>query len=309
MVFSTIATFLALMVGSATSAPVIGQEMRTVVVSGATGRMGVLVYKRLKAEGVWNVRALVRSVTKAKSILGCVACDESEGVFVGDVTNASSLTKVMNGSDVLVIATASGTKCSGFLPFWPFGSCSYTKGAEPKVIDWEGTRTQVKAFGLNAAANGGVENKQVLYASTTETEVPDNFFDKLGNGHVTFYHLAAEAFIMSSGFPFTVVKACGLTDKAAGKHKMVLGHDGNGFNVIFDHYIPRDDVARVLVESVRNPAASKNLRFDLCTQWLGSPTKDIVNDVLGAARYPWNSHGKNSNIEKSSPAIPASLVV
>merc|ERR1711862_733005 len=104
------------------------------------------------------------------------------------------------------------------------------------------------------ASSGGVPaSKHVLYVSTMGTTMPDNFLDKLGNGYVSFFHLQAEAFIMSSGIPFTIVKACGLGDGVAEKKKLIVGHDDSSFSLLVNHMIQRDDVARVLVEAVRNP--------------------------------------------------------
>ena len=46
-----------------------------VVVSGATGRTGSLLYLALRGSGI-AVRALVRNASKAKEMLDCGACDE-----------------------------------------------------------------------------------------------------------------------------------------------------------------------------------------------------------------------------------------
>lgn len=257
-------------------------DRKTVVVSGATGRTGLLLYKRLKAAGVWNVRAFVRNTTKAKDILGCTACNESEGIFVGDITDPSSLVGVMKGADSLVITTASEPHCTGVFPFL---KCSFSKGAMPKDIDWKGTKSQLLAF---ASSGGSVQSKQVLYVSTMGTTSPDNFLDKFGNGFTSFYHLQAESFVMSAGIPFTIVKPCGLGDGPPGKNKLIVGHDDASFSMILDHTIQRDDVARILVEAVRNPTLSAGLRFDVCSQFWGSPTTDIAHDVLKAARLPWD---------------------
>merc|ERR1712048_184108 len=84
----------------------VDSDKRTVVVTGATGQSGSLFYNRLKAEGLWNVRALVRNATKAKALLKCSVCDESEGIFVGDLTSPPSLKNVMKGADALAIFTS-----------------------------------------------------------------------------------------------------------------------------------------------------------------------------------------------------------
>jgi nucleoside-diphosphate-sugar epimerase len=55
-----------------------GATARSVLVTGATGRTGSLIYKQLQASGGVSVRALVRHRDDARTKLGCTACDESE---------------------------------------------------------------------------------------------------------------------------------------------------------------------------------------------------------------------------------------
>lgn len=263
------------------------------LVTGATGQTGTATYKALKESGDFNVRAFVRNATKAKSDLGCDKCDESEGVFVGDLNDPPSVAHAMKGVDKLVIATAAVAKCVGKIPIPPFGSCSYPKGAAPIDIDWKGTKTQVMAL----ASNGGnSSSKQVAYVSSGGTESPNSIFDKIGNGHISFYKLNAESFIMSSGLPFIIVKPCRLGTGEPGKNKLVVGHDGKGFNLAISHQIQRSDVARVLVESFRNPADGAGLRFDVCSQAWGAATTDIVKDVFKPAMYPWDKRQQKQGL-------------
>ena len=82
---------------------------RTVLVTGATGRTGKLLYAQLKAQSdIAEVRALVRSssdaINKARAALNCTKCDASEGVFYGDVTIPSTLEEPMSSVDTLAIA-------------------------------------------------------------------------------------------------------------------------------------------------------------------------------------------------------------
>merc|ERR1719424_1482101 len=77
---------------------------RTVVVTGATGGTGSLIYKQLKQTPGVEVRGLVTNLDKAKKVLNCSACDASEGIYLGDVTNKSSLMELMKGADSLAIA-------------------------------------------------------------------------------------------------------------------------------------------------------------------------------------------------------------
>lgn len=264
--------------------------IRTVVVTGATGRSGALFYHRLKQDSGFNVRAFVRNATKAKDVLRCSACDESEGVFVGDITNPASMKDVMVDADTLAIFTSSAPRCHG-IPFGPFGNCTYPKGGEPKAIDFLGTKAQIAAFGR---AGGDAKAKHIVYMSTMGTTQPDNFLDKIAAGHVSFYHLQAEVSIMSSGIPFTIAKACGLGDGAGEKQKLTVGHDDDDLSYV--HTVKRDDVARVLVQAVQTPAPAANLRFDVCSQWFGKATTDIVNDVFEAARYPWQRAARSGEV-------------
>jgi uncharacterized protein YbjT (DUF2867 family) len=76
-----------------------------VLVTGATGRTGRLIYERFKAAGGANgVRALVRNRTTAAAVLNCTACDASEGIFLADVTDPASLQPAFAGVSVLAIA-------------------------------------------------------------------------------------------------------------------------------------------------------------------------------------------------------------
>eukprot|EP00929_Paragymnodinium_shiwhaense_P096004 TRINITY_DN5741_c0_g1_i1.p1 TRINITY_DN5741_c0_g1~~TRINITY_DN5741_c0_g1_i1.p1 ORF type:complete len:295 (-),score=66.18 TRINITY_DN5741_c0_g1_i1:238-1122(-) len=266
-------------------------EGSTVLVTGATGKTGALTYKRLKAEGFYNVRAFVRNATKAKDTLGCEKCDESEGVFVGDLHDSKAVAHVMEGVNTLVVVTASTPRCTGIIPFGPFNHCEYVKGGTPKDIDWEGTKAQVSAF---AAASGVLKFKHLLFVSSGMTTVPDNFLDKIANGQNLFYKLNAEAAIMSSGLPYTIVKPCGLTDTAAGKKKLIIGHDDEGFSLAIDHAISRDDVARILVEAIKSPAASTQTRFDVCSHFWGAATTNVLTDVIKASYYKWDPRAKES---------------
>jgi len=246
-----------------------------VLVTGATGRTGALLYGALKEKGV-AVRALVRNATKAKEVLGCSKCDASEGIFVGDVTKKDSLAPAMQGASALAIVTSAVPICS---KPGDMTTCGYPKGAFPIDIDFHGGKAQIETF---AEANPGTQGPIVLCSSMGTTE-PDNFLDKLGNGHILFYKLNLEAALMSSGLPFTVVKPCGLGDGPAGKQELVVGHDDEVQEK--PPMVSRADVARVMAGAVLQPSEAANLRFDLCAR-AGTPTVD-VSEVFKAARYPW----------------------
>eukprot|EP00929_Paragymnodinium_shiwhaense_P122051 TRINITY_DN94582_c0_g1_i1.p1 TRINITY_DN94582_c0_g1~~TRINITY_DN94582_c0_g1_i1.p1 ORF type:complete len:283 (+),score=98.15 TRINITY_DN94582_c0_g1_i1:87-935(+) len=248
-----------------------------VVVTGATGKTGSIVYKLLKEQGV-EVRGFVRDVKKAADVLGCSKCDESEGIFVGDVSKPETLEAVMKGAESLVILTSAAPSCDKSQP----PKCTYPKGAYPVDIDFHGGKNQVAAF---AEANGA--DKQVVLVSAMGTTQPDSFLDMLGKGYISFYKLNLEAFLESSGVPFTILKPCGLADGEAGKQEMLVGHDDAE---TWDLKVPmqRADVARLTVEAVKEKDLASNLRFDLCAKNDGTPTKDEdLKTLLKQAKFPW----------------------
>jgi len=264
---------------------VAGSSSPTVLVTGATGKTGLLVYNMLKQKGV-SVRGLVRNATKARDLLKCTKCDESEGIFVGDVTKKETLAQAMKGATALAIVTSAMPHCEDFKN--PT-TCSYPKGAFPKDVDFNGGKNQVEAF---AEANNDSPGNVVLCSSMGTTEA-NSFLDKLGNGMIGFFKLNEEAFIMSSGVPYTIVKPCGLSDDEAGKRKLTVGHDDDMHQK--PPMIPRADVARVMVEALLKPEEAAGLRFDLCSSTSGTPTTDI-SSVFNDARYPWQ-HGMTKDLQ------------
>lgn len=244
-----------------------------VVLTGATGHTGSLVYKLLKAKGV-DVRAFVRNATKAQERLGCVKCDASEGIFVGDVTQPETLVDVMNGAGALVILTGAFPICN------PFPNCEYPKGAFPIDVDWKGGKNQIAALAKGAGL------KPIILVSTMGTTTPDGQLDMMGHGYEAFYKLNEEGFLMASGFPYTVIKPCGLGLGEPGNSTLVVGHDDEETWPKTKH-IERADLARVVAAIAQKPAVGENLRFDICGL-PGKPTKDTdIPALLEAAKYPW----------------------
>lgn len=259
---------LALLLGLGTVA-----AQQPIVVTGATGKTGQLLYKQLKDRNL-PVRALVRNVTKARELLGCTACDASEGIFIGDVTEKASLAAVMEGAGSLAIVTSSMPSCSGSPP-----KCVYPKGAYPVDVDFNGGKAQVEAF---AEARKAAGPGHVVLCSSMGTTEPDSFLDKLGNGNIGFFKLNEEAALMSAGMPFTIVKPCGLLDTPGGQNQLVVGHDDE--IKLQPPTVARADVARVMLEALLQPSQSRNLRFDLCSK-AGTPTTDFAG-LFNSARWP-----------------------
>jgi len=264
-------------------ASIVGVSARTVVVTGATGRTGSLAYLSLKEQG-HDVRAIVRNATKAKQRLGCSACDETEGVFVGDVTQGDTLRRAMVDAESLVITTGPGFHCKNETTY---EGCEYYDGADPKTMSWKAVKTQVSAFASSEGPASG--QRHVLLMSNTMTTVPNNYLDQIGDGHGCFYALNGEAFVENSGLPFTIIKANGLDESDPMRKEILVGHDDQGWDPADQSvaFISRGDVARLLSYAASNPQLTAAMRFDV-TSRTGQATTD-VSAIFDAARFPWDT--------------------
>jgi len=254
-----------------------------IVITGATGRTGSQVYISLKKQG-FPVRALVRNTSKAREYLGCDQCTEAEGIYVGDVTQPASLEAVMAGAGSLVITTGPAYHCT-----FPkiYVGCKYYDGADPKTMSWEAVKNQVAVF---ANSTKGATPRHVILTSNDLTTTPDNFLDKIDHGFGCFYALNGEAFTMTAGLPFTIVKPNGLGSGDGGVQEIVVAHDDQGWSPMDLNYefIARADVARLLTFAAANPDATSGLRFDVTSKKNGvTPTAD-VSTVFKAAMFPWD---------------------
>jgi len=238
-----------------------------VLVTGATGRTGSALYLQLKADSrIAEVRALVRNVTKARELLGCKACDESEGVFVGDVTKPETLTAASTGVDTVAIAAAVG------------GGASQK---EMRAVEFDGVEHQVAALAQQNAR--ALPSLRVVLCSSMGTTDPKPAPFK--GGSVLFWKLNAEAFLLGSGLGSTIVKPCGLSSGEAGMHGLGVSHNDD-LPSPGTFLVARADVARVMREAVIERSAG--LRFGLCND-PGAKVPADLPKLLQEARWPWQA--------------------
>jgi len=236
-------------------------EAAPILVTGATGRTGRLVYHELRSKNV-PTRAFVRNRTKAREVLGCDACDESEGIFVGDVAKAESFMDAVWDIRGIIITTTSDMAHDGtgtdLIP-------------ETREIDMWGTYLQVFAAG-EAAKKSGVR-PFVFYVSwaNLERKSPNQFL---------FNKLNGEVLSMSQGLPFAIVKPCKLNDNAGGHTEVLVGpSDSLGGIGGSEGSMSRADLAKLLVEMAMSGKAvgHANLRFDVCSRALASGGTTATN--------------------------------
>jgi uncharacterized protein YbjT (DUF2867 family) len=247
----------------------------TLLVTGATGRTGALVYHGLRRHH-HDVRALVRNPEKARAVLNCTRCDESDGIFKGDVTAGSQgLEAAFRGVASVVILTSS------FPVKLPNGSWVYPTGGSPREVDWVGCDAQVQS-----AVRAGV--RRVVLVSSMGTTQPASFLDKLGGGYALFYKTQGELGLMSASasLNFTIVKPSGLVDDTADDRKLLVGRNDELARTGM-MTVPRADVARVVIAALAMPAISGNLRFDLSSDPNGPTTTDFAQ-LFAEARALWS---------------------
>ena len=260
--------------------PTQAQDGVSVLVTGATGRTGKILWQYLKAnKRVREVRALVRGSgtgspserKKAAEALNCSACDSTEGIYYGDVTVPSSLTAAFHGVDTVAITTA-------------VGSGGFKNDTLTKEVEFVGVENQAAAI---AASTSDASKKLIVLCSAmgtgmspfgpTPSHGPPSFLKD-----IMFWKLNAEAFLGASAIPNSIVKPCGLdATYGRGGRELLVGHDDK---LPRDGMISREDVAAVMLEAITSHASG--LRFDLCVG-NGAPTTDL-DALLKHARYPWD---------------------
>jgi uncharacterized protein YbjT (DUF2867 family) len=242
---------------------------RTVLVTGATGRTGLLVFQKLQAQPQYFiVRGLGRSRKKQQQLLG----DQST-CFLGDVRQPETLVEPLQGCNVLVILTSAmpvvvGQPEPGQRP--PLG---FLTGEMPEAVDYHGQVHQIEA-----ARAAGVEHI-ILVGSMGGTN-PDHMLNQIGNGNILRWKRKSEQYLIDSGIDYTIIRAGGLLDQPGGKRELLVGKD--------DHLlteppggiptsIPRADVAELVVQAILEPHA-RNKAFDVVSKPEADTTATVTTD-------------------------------
>ena len=160
-----------------------------ILVLGATGRTGAILYEKLRA--VAEVRALVRSVEKARTTLACNTCGTEEGIYIGDATNASSLLAPTKGVDAVAFTVG---------PPWQASE------EVVKATVEDGIHNTVAALTQPANLVRGLASLRLVMISSMGTRSKEG----VCRTNSKFWKLHAEAFVANSGLPFMNIRPCGL---------------------------------------------------------------------------------------------------
>ena len=250
-----------------------------ILVTGALGRTGNIIYKSLKERGS-SVRAFDLSVDKTawQQATGCDACDASEGIYTGDVRDPASLVAPFAGVGSVVIAVATG-------------GANRTEELM-RDVEYQGVINQVAALTnatTNDAARTLAELRVVLISSMATTNPNPAPYE---GGPVLFWKLNAEAFLGSAAslkLRTTAIKPCGLGDGKPGAAQLLATPATDAlFATCVPPMINRADVARVSIAALDAKAEALPQRFDLCSRATGTPTPDSELDaLLKGAQWPW----------------------
>ncbi|KAK1428285.1 hypothetical protein QVD17_17116 [Tagetes erecta] len=237
----------------------------TVLVTGAGGRTGQIVYKKLKERsGEYIARGLVRSEESKAKIGG------ADDVLIGDIRNVETVVPAVEGVGALVILTSAVPKMKpGFDPTKGGRPEFYfEEGSYPEQVDWEGQKNQI-----DAAKAAGVK-QIVLVGSMGGTDL-NHPLNSLGNGNILVWKRKAEQYLADSGIPYTIIRAGGLQDKEGGIRELLVGKDDELLKTE-TRTIARADVAEVCIQALQFEEA-KFKAFDLASkpEGSGTPTKDF----------------------------------
>lgn len=232
-----------------------------VAVLGASGRTGVYVLKELKSRG-GNVRALSRNIEKAKEKVS----SDFEWAYA-DVTKPETLNVALQGVDILISTIGS------------------TGEDNSELIDYQGSINFV-----DAAKESGVQH--IIYMSSIGAGGAENFSTVLLNlvtDKAMKWKSLGEDYIRNSGINFTIIRPGGLRGDPG-----TLGiRFEQGDKII--GWIPRGDVASVLVESMFNSDALNK-------------TFEVINDE-SLALDAWRDEFKNLETDEFGKIATGNLPI
>lgn len=247
---------------------------RKVLVTGAGGKTGKLVLKKLLERPAFVPTGVVRTV-ESKGALIKEGVPESQ-IMIADICDHSSIEKACEGMDALIIVTSATVAPTGEMT--PEGRPKFGfPNGQPEKIDWIGQKNQI-----DAAKKAGLSHV-VICSSMGGTDPSNrlNAFGKDENGHggnILLWKRKAEKYLIDSGLTYTIVHPGGLLDEEGGKRELVVGVDDQQV-VTENRSIPRADVAELLIASLQYDSY-KNRSFDARSKPEGEGTVTTDFDKL-----------------------------
>jgi uncharacterized protein YbjT (DUF2867 family) len=207
----------------------------TILVAGASGRVGHYVVDHLRADGL-RFRATTRSQPEALKRLGA---DYADVDWVEcDVRDPGQVAAAMQGVDLVISV---------------IGSRQVTGDNSAEFVDYGGVKNLV-----DAGVKEGVA-QFVLLTAIGVTD-PSHPFNKATKGALS-WRFKGEEYLRASGIPYTIVRPAGLVNEPAGQKGLRM-EQGDAWRPLLRSTLSRDDLAVVLIEALRQTAA-RNKTFEL----------------------------------------------
>lgn len=224
---------------------------KTVLLIGATGSIGRPVAAEASRRG-YRLRALVRDRDRAARIL-----PDAVELVAGDVTRPETLRAAVEGIDavVLTVNADGGGK------------------AASEAVYYTATRDLLDAIGSARV--------RIALMTTIGVTVRDGAYNRANEGHE--WKRRAERLVRASGQDYTIVRPGWFDYNGSDEQKLVmLQGDTRRSGTPRDGAVGREQIARVLVDSLSNDAANRKT-FELVTE-AGAEQRDLtpVFDALEA---------------------------
>jgi len=240
-----------------------------VLITGATGRTGSLVFEKLRnMSATFNPRGFARSPQKAEERFGT-----TEGFYFGDIQNPTDLTPALEGCDALVILTSAIPQMKAPPQPGQRPEFTYPEGGWPEQVDYHGQVNQIEA-----AKAAGV--KHIVLVGSMGGTNEQHPLNKMGNGNILIWKRKAEQYLIDSGIDYTIIRAGGLLDAPGGQRELLVGKDDQLLQNPPDGIptsIPRADVAEIVVQALMEPVA-RNKAFDVISKPEDAPGATVTED-------------------------------
>lgn len=251
-----------------------------VLVTGAAGKTGQLVFEALDQHANFEPKALVRSEASAKKLRKKTGAGLDQ-IVVCDVTEMDH-DMSLDGCEAMIICTSavpSISKVSLLKSFLKapinmlrgkkaidFRAMKFVwkKGQYPEMVDYHG---QVKQIDLAKK----LRMKHVVIVSSMGGTDPSNFLNSVGknpdgsgNGDILLWKRKAEKYLVDSGLDYTIIHPGGLKDTPAGQEALVLDVDDKLLENK-KRSISRGDVANLCVAAL-TVGKGRSVALDCITQ-------------------------------------------
>lgn len=267
-------TLLAMLASKTTSLS--AAAPRKVVVSGAGGQTGQSLFRKLLSfPDEFAPVGLVRTEESKASLVESGVPPDS--VRVADVTNSDAVKEATEGCSAFCVCTSAKPSPTGETdgesgrPIFGFPN------GVPEEVDWIGQKNQIDACPpgthvVLCSSMGGTDPAHSLNA-LGRTANPDG---TTSGGNILKWKRKAEVYLMESGLPYTIVHPGGLINEPGSERELVLGVD-DSMDGTESRTVPREDVAEVMLQALRNPDLYANRSFDLRAKPVedGEATKDF----------------------------------